>query len=168
MDLTAFCLFFPEMSFSRSLRPAAGRRTRIGAVDDPDLSPRTEMVDGLGEGTQPGATVQPRAASIGRSSPNARDGAVDTEPAGQHIVRDAVPQVNEGGQQPVDEDQPVLRTGPDRPAPRALRKQGLVPLVPQRADRSDEFSKAARARVPTHGNRDQLSRLHLAPANHAR
>ena len=29
MDLTAFCLFLPKMNWSRSLRPAAGRRTRI-------------------------------------------------------------------------------------------------------------------------------------------
>jgi hypothetical protein len=40
-----------------------------------------------------------------------------------------LPQVNEVGQQPVGEDQLVLHPSHHHPAPRAQRKQGLVPLV---------------------------------------
>ncbi|MET7898791.1 hypothetical protein [Streptomyces mirabilis] len=49
-------------------------------------------------------------------------------------------QMNQGGQQPVGEHQPVLRTATPVPASAAGSEPGLVALVPQRADLSDEFS----------------------------
>ncbi|MFJ4691753.1 hypothetical protein [Streptomyces sp. NPDC088766] len=59
-------------------------------------------------------------------------------------------EVHEGGHEPVDEDQPVLRAGTDRLLPRPGRKPGLVPFMPQRAELSHEFSDhvGRRARDP--------------------
>ncbi|MFJ4866843.1 hypothetical protein [Streptomyces sp. NPDC088748] len=51
--LTAFCLFIPEMNFSRSLRPTAGPRTRISVPSMiPGLPAGPEAVDDLGERPQ--------------------------------------------------------------------------------------------------------------------
>jgi hypothetical protein len=55
-------------------------------------------------------------------------------------VGDPVSEVHEGGQEPVDEDQPVLRAGTDRPLPRPGCKPGPVPFMPQRTKLSHEFS----------------------------
>lgn len=47
-------LGFPETNVSRSLRPAAGRRTRISMpVDDPGPTVDAQVLDDLGESTQP-------------------------------------------------------------------------------------------------------------------
>lgn len=48
--------------------------------------------------------------------------AVHVEPAGEHVVRGPLPEVHEGGQEPVDEHEPVLRAGAHRPLPRPGRK----------------------------------------------
>lgn len=48
--------------------------------------------------------------------------------------------MHERGQEPVDEDQPVLRTCAHGPLPRPGRESGLKPLVPQQAYLGDEFS----------------------------
>jgi hypothetical protein len=48
--------------------------------------------------------------------------------------------VHEGGQEPVDEHQPVLRAPAQRPLPRPGGKPGLVPFMPQRTKLSHEFS----------------------------
>ena len=90
----------------------------------------------------PGLTVHPRSAS---KEPHLADGpsdggAVDTEPAGEHVVRGGMPEVHERGQEPVDEHQPVLRTRAHSTLPRPGPKLGLVPFVPQRAKFSHEFS----------------------------
>ncbi|MGC0407479.1 hypothetical protein [Streptomyces ambofaciens] len=56
---------------------------------------------------------------------------------------DPVSEVHEGGQEPVDEDEPVLGPGTDRPLPRPGRKPGLVLFMPQRAELRHEFSDHA-------------------------
>ncbi|WP_256337805.1 hypothetical protein, partial [Streptomyces fradiae] len=48
--------------------------------------------------------------------------------------------MDESGQEPVDEDEPVLRAGAHGPLPRPGRKPGLVPFTPQRAQFGHEFS----------------------------
>ncbi|MFZ4157401.1 hypothetical protein ACWEQ5_23635 [Streptomyces griseoincarnatus] len=75
IDFTAFCLFFPEMNFSRSLRPAAGQRTRTSVpsmITVCPLAPRWSTSSASVHSRMSGATVQPRIASSGRTSPIAR------------------------------------------------------------------------------------------------
>lgn len=95
---------------------------RPSAVDDPGLPAGAEVVDDLGQGSQP-YTGGDGAALLGEQGPHFADGAgnggaVHAEPAGEHIVRGPVAQIDEGGQEPVDEDEPVLLTGAHRPLPR--------------------------------------------------
>lgn len=52
----------------------------------------------------------------------------------------AVAQIHQRGQQPVDEDEPVLRPGSHRPPPRPSREPSVMLLVPQRPYLGDEFS----------------------------
>jgi hypothetical protein len=85
------------------------------------------------------------APSLGEQWPHFCDGpsdggAVDTQPAGEHVVRGGTPEVHKHGQKPVYEHQPVLRTRAHGPLPRPGRKLDLVPFVPQRAQLCDEFS----------------------------
>jgi hypothetical protein len=54
-------------------------------------------------------------------------------------VRGPVSEVHEG-QEPVDEDEPVLRAGAHGPLPRPGRKPGLTPFMPQRHQLGHEFS----------------------------
>ncbi len=101
------------------------------------------MVDDLCQGPQPHPWAD-GAPSLGEQGPHLSDGpsdggAVDFEPAGEHIVRNPVSEMHEGDQKPVDEDQPVLRTRAHSTLPRPGRKLGLVPFVPQRAQLCDEF-----------------------------
>ncbi|MGW6007640.1 hypothetical protein [Streptomyces sp. NPDC055210] len=49
-------------------------------------------------------------------------------------------QTHQHGQQPVDEDELVLRPSSYRPLPRPCRQACLMPLVPQRPDLGAEFS----------------------------
>lgn len=73
--LTAFCLFLPEMNLSRSLRPAAGRRTRISVPSMMPVfpsAPRWSMTSARVRSRTPWLTVHPRSASKGRTSPMAR------------------------------------------------------------------------------------------------
>lgn len=75
IDLTAFCLFLPEMNASRSLRPAAGRRTRISVPSTIPvflLAPRWSTTSAKERSLTSGLTVQPCSASRGRTSPTAR------------------------------------------------------------------------------------------------
>lgn len=55
-------------------------------------------------------------------------------------MSDPVTEMDENGQEPVDEHEPVLRTGAHCPPPRPGGKPGLVTLLPQRAHFGDEFS----------------------------
>jgi hypothetical protein len=66
-------------------------------------------------------------------------GAVHAKPAGQHIVGGPVAEMGEGGQEPVDEDRPVLRVGAHGTPPRPAGEPGVLALLPQRADCGDEF-----------------------------
>jgi hypothetical protein len=96
------------------------------------------------QGPQPHAGAD-GAASLGEQRSHFADGvgdggAVHVEPAGEHVVRGAVSEMHEGGQEPVDEDQPVLRAGAHGPFPRPGRKPGLVSFMPQRAQLINEFS----------------------------
>ena len=101
------------------------------------------MTEGRLRSRMPGATVQPRCASSGRTSRMAR---VMVErspgPASQHAMRGAMAQIHQGGQQPVDEDEPVLRTGSHSSPPRPSREQCLMLPVQQRAYFSDEFIRS--------------------------
>lgn len=88
----------------------------LGAVDDPGPTPGAEVVDDLGRRPQPHAGTD-GAASLGEQGPHFADGAGDggavhAESAGEHVVCGSVAEVHEGGQEPVDEDQPVLRPAP--------------------------------------------------------
>lgn len=47
--------------------------------------------------------------------------------------------MDERGQEPVNEDQPVLRAGAHSPLPWPGGKLGLVPRMPQRANLGNEF-----------------------------
>jgi hypothetical protein len=116
----------------------------LGAVDDAGLPAGTQVVDDLGQGSQPHVGAD-GAASLGEQGPHLADGpgdggAVHAEPAGQHVVCGPVTEMDESGQEPVDEHQPMLRTGTDRALSRSGRKRGLVPLVPQRTYLGYEFS----------------------------
>lgn len=53
---------------------------------------------------------------------------------------DPVTEMDQRGQQPVDEHQPLLRAGAHRPLPRASGKPRLMTLMPQRPALLDEFS----------------------------
>lgn len=90
----------------------------------------------------PGAIVQPRAASRGRTSPIARMMVERSTPipAGQHVVRGTVAEAHQCGQQPVDEDQFVPGPGAHGATTRARGECRLVTFVPQRTDLSDAFS----------------------------
>ncbi|GLW72771.1 hypothetical protein Kpho02_50700 [Kitasatospora phosalacinea] len=68
------------------------------------------------------------------------DGAVRTEPAGQDVVGDPVPQVDERDREPVDEDRLVLRTGTDRPPPRPVAQPGVPPGLPYRPQPGHQVS----------------------------
>ncbi|BDM70098.1 hypothetical protein HEK616_35850 [Streptomyces nigrescens] len=101
------------------------------------------MVDDLSQGLRPHARVN-GAALLGKRWPHLADfagdgGAVDAEPAGRHIVRGGVPELHERGQKPVDEHQLVLRARSHSPLPWPGCELALVPFVPQRAYRGDEF-----------------------------
>ncbi len=54
-------------------------------------------------------------------------------------MRDAVTEMDERGQEPIDEHQPVLRAGAYGPLPRPGHQSGLVPLMPQRSYVGYEF-----------------------------
>jgi len=71
---TAFCLVLPETKLSRSVRPAAGRRTRtsVPSMMPLPLAPKYSMTSARVRSRIPRATVQPRCASTGRTSPTAR------------------------------------------------------------------------------------------------
>ncbi|MEU6987275.1 hypothetical protein ABZ946_28205 [Streptomyces sp. NPDC046324] len=55
--------------------------------------------------------------------------------------------MDERGQEPVDEHQPVLRASANGPLPHASGKPGLVTLLPQRADFLNEFSHRCRSQT---------------------
>ncbi|EST18299.1 hypothetical protein M877_39095 [Streptomyces niveus NCIMB 11891] len=75
MHLTAFCLFLTEMNLSRSLRPWAGRRTRISVPSMMPVfpvAPRWSTTSARVRSRTSGPTVHPRSASRGRTSLTAR------------------------------------------------------------------------------------------------
>ena len=123
------------------------------------------MVDDLGRRPQPHAGTD-GAASLGEQGPHCADGtgdggAVCAGPAGEHVVRGPVTEVHERGQEPVDEEQPVLRAGTDRRLPWPGRKSGLVPFVPQRAQPGHEFGDRAGREArdpPVADDRDRCTR----------
>ncbi|MGW8954652.1 hypothetical protein [Streptomyces sp. NPDC055709] len=57
-------------------------------------------------------------------------------------------EMDEGGQKPVDEHQPVLRAGAYDPLPSLGGEPGLVPIVPQQADFGHEFSDHISRQAP--------------------
>ncbi|MFJ4880822.1 hypothetical protein ACIP93_37210 [Streptomyces sp. NPDC088745] len=74
------------------------------------------MADGLGKGPQPDSSADD-AVRLGKQGPHLVDGtgnggAVYAELAGEYVVGGCMAQVDQGGRQPVDEHQLVLRTSP--------------------------------------------------------
>ncbi|MEU0235661.1 MULTISPECIES: hypothetical protein [unclassified Streptomyces] len=55
-------------------------------------------------------------------------------------MSDTVTEMDESGQEPVDEHRLVLSTGAYGPLPRSRGQRGPVTLMPQRAQPSDKFS----------------------------
>ncbi|MGX1274757.1 hypothetical protein RKD18_007951 [Streptomyces phaeoluteigriseus] len=53
---------------------------------------------------------------------------------------DSVTEMDKRGQEPADEQQPVLRAGAHGPLPRSSGKPCLVTLLSQRVDPLDEFN----------------------------
>ena len=47
--------------------------------------------------------------------------------------------MHEGGQQPIDEDQPVPGTGSDRPPARPIGQPGVLACLPARPELGDQF-----------------------------
>lgn len=94
----------------------------------------------------------------------------------------AMTKADEGGQDPIDEDQLVFRPGTRGPTTGTRGETSLVPLVPQRADLGDEFGDHSRLQprdplasrdrctypAPHHTGHDPRSRPQCADANHAR
>ncbi|MGW7236630.1 hypothetical protein [Streptomyces sp. NPDC054804] len=72
-----------------------------------------------------------------------------TEPAGRHVLCGAMTKVDEGGHEPVHEDQLVFRPGAHGPATGARGEIGLVSLVPQRLQAHGHQVKASTARFRT-------------------
>jgi hypothetical protein len=56
-------------------------------------------------------------------------------------VGDAVAQVYQGGQKPVDEHQPVPGTCPDRPPARLIGQACILARLPSRPQLGDQFSQ---------------------------
>jgi hypothetical protein len=103
------------------------------------------MGDHIGSGVQPDPALH-GAAAFGQQRADLSDRPGDRraghpEPAGQHVVGDPVAQVHQGGQQPVDEHQPVPGTGPDRPLPRPIGQPCLLARLPARPELGDQLSQ---------------------------
>jgi hypothetical protein len=56
-------------------------------------------------------------------------------------VCDSVAQVHEGGQQPVDEHQPVPGASPHRPPARSIGQACVLACLPARAQLGDQLSQ---------------------------
>lgn len=83
-------------------------------------------------------------------------------------MRRAMAQTHQRGQQPIDEDELVLRPGSCRPLPWPSSKPSLMQLVPQRPCLSNEFSDHRRRQAGDPVRRhDQLTHpsRHHAPFN---
>lgn len=92
------------------------------------------MIDDLGEGAEPDASRDGAAAGCeqGRYLADRPGdcGAVDAEPAGQHVVSGTVAKVDEGGQEPVDEDQLMICASVNSPLAWPGLQSRLVSFVP--------------------------------------
>jgi hypothetical protein len=92
------------------------------------------MGDHIGQGAQPDAAFD-GASPLGQQRADLPDGPGDRgaghpEPAGQHVVGDPVAQVDQRGQQPVDEHQAVPGTGADRPPARPIGQPRVLARLP--------------------------------------
>ncbi len=88
-----------------------------------------------------GLTVHPRSASKGRTSAIARVMVERSTPNQLDSPSCVVAcRRRERGQEPLDENQPMVCTRAHNTLPRPQRKLGLVPFTPQRAQLCDEFS----------------------------
>ncbi|GAB2910076.1 hypothetical protein GCM10022245_51780 [Streptomyces mayteni] len=108
--------------------------TDLGAIDDPGLPAGAEMVNDFCQGPQ-SDTGADGAPTLGERWPHLADGAGDrgavhAEPARQYAMRGPVTEMHEGGQEPVDERQSVLRAGTHASLPRLGRHPGLVAFMP--------------------------------------
>lgn len=117
--LTALVRDLPETNCCRPARVAVGRHADLGGVHQPCGSHVVEVGDHVGQGPQPQPGID-AAAALGQQGADLVDrpgdgGAVYAEPGGEHVLGHAVAQADQGGQQPVNEDQSV----PREPAPTA-------------------------------------------------
>lgn len=108
--------------------------TGLGAVDDAGLPTGAEVVDDLRRSSQPDAGAD-GASPPGEYQPYFADGTgaggtVHAEPAGQHVMSDPLREMEERGQEPVDEHQPAPRAGTHSPLPRRRGQPCLVTLMP--------------------------------------
>jgi hypothetical protein len=70
-------------------------------------------------------------------------------------VGDAVAQVHQGGQQPVDEHQPVLCTGADRPPARPIGQSRVLARLPARPQLGDQLRQDLPGTIRSLGDRRQ-------------
>ena len=125
----------PETNRWRPARPAAGRRTHTSVASSRPSCPLVPRVgDDVGSGVQPDSAGD-GAAALGQRRADLADrpgdrGAGDPEPAGQHVMGDSVAGVHQGGQQPVDEYQPLPGTRPYRPLARPIGQSRLLARLP--------------------------------------
>jgi hypothetical protein len=112
-----------------------------------------QVGDHVGSGVQPDPALH-GAAAFGQQRADLSDRPGDRraghpQPAGQHVVGDPVAQVHQGGQQPVDEHQPMPGTGPDRPLPRPIGQACLPARLPARPQLDDQLREDLRGQ-PRH------------------
>lgn len=128
---------FPDMNLLRPPWPTAGLRTRTSVASISavwPVAPRCPMTSVSVGSLSPPSMRQPRAASKSPISPDSpgEGGAVDLEPAGEIVMRDAVPQVDQGHQEAVEEHPHVLRTSSDGPPTWLAEKLSVLPGLPDR------------------------------------
>ncbi len=117
-----------------------GRRAAhsdLGGIQQADLPAGAQMGEHVGQGAQPDPAGD-GAAALGQQRADLSDcagdrRAGDPEPAGQHVVGDPVAQVHQGGQQPVEEHQPMPSTRSDRPLARPVAQPCVLARLPARA-----------------------------------
>jgi len=175
--LTVLARALPETNRWRPARPAAGRRTRTSvALSRPTrpLAPRWATTSASVRSRIPSSTVQPRSAVSGRTSPTARVIVERDTRTNRHVVGDSVAQMHEGGQQPVEEHQPMPGTGPDCPLTRPIGPARL----PARAQLSQDLpgrpghpaisDSRGSGQAPRHTTTLPRASRASRPANHAR
>ncbi len=165
-----------------------GRAPGPRCIERPSCPLPAQVGDPVGLGGQPHSppVVQPRSplrlAHLADRRGDRRAGHPD--PAGQHVMGDSVAQVHQGGQQPVEEHQPVPGASSDRPPARPIGQPRVLARLPARPQLGDQLRQNLRGQSghPAIGDRGGTGKsarrittllvLHTARssrrANHAR